>query len=366
MGSGHGCPACGARAITPAMRLHSPTARFSLASAAVCFLFVVITPGWSAQPLKRTELNLLGTTCEITLYAGGSDAALDAAFSRIADIEARMTINREDSEVIRVNNAAGLHAVTVTPDVFYVISRGLEFSTAGNGAFDITIAPLVKLWGIGTAAAHVPRSEEIRQALARVGYRNLVLSKKDSSAFLKKPGMGIDLGAIAKGYAADEVERILREHGVTSALVNLGGNVLTMGKKPDGSPWRIGIQNPEEPRGTHLGIVEVSAMAVVTSGTYERFFEQGGKRYHHILDTTTGYPVWNGLSAVTIVTANSTTADGYSTLVFTLGLEKGRKVVESTHGAVEAVFITDSHQIYVTPGLRSSFTITDPRFTLMK
>jgi FAD:protein FMN transferase len=332
----------------------------------VFFALSALGPCWGAEPLNRTELNLLGTTCEMTLYAGGSTQAMDAAFARLAEIEARMTINRDYSEVIEVNKAAGLHPVKVTADVFQVISRGLEFSAAGNGAFDITIAPLVKLWGIGTAAAHVPQPDQIKQALAKVSFRDLMLSQQDSTVFLKRAGMGIDLGAIAKGYAADEAARVLREHGVTTALVNLGGNVLTMGKKADGSPWRIGIQNPDEPRGSYLGIVSTGDMAVVTSGIYERFFDLGGKHYHHILDTQTGYPVWNGLSAVTIVTKNSTTADGYSTLIFCLGLDKGRKLVESTGGAVGAIFVTDKHEVYVTSSLRQSFKLTDSTFTLMK
>jgi thiamine biosynthesis lipoprotein len=322
--------------------------------------------GWAAGNRSRTEIDLLGTTCTITLYKGGSQAALDAAFARLAEIDARMTISKSESEVMSVNRAAGQRPIAVTPDVFFVIKRGLDFSGLSGGAFDITVAPLVKLWGIGTASARVPSAAEIRSALALVGYRGLALSEKDSTVFLKRAGMGIDLGAIAKGYAADEAVRVLGLQGVTAALVNLGGNVLTMGIKPDGTPWRIGIQNPEEPRGTYLGVVEIGALSVVTSGTYERFFEQDGKRYHHILDTRTGFPAWNGLSAVSIVTAESIVADAYSTVVFALGLQKGKKLIEATGGEVEAIFITDSREIYVTPGLRARFSLSDQRFTLMK
>ena len=137
-----------------------------------------------------------------------------------------------------------------------------------------------------------------------------------------------------------------------------------LGAKPDGTAWKIGVQNPEEPRGTHIGIIEVGETAVVTSGSYERYFEAGGRRYHHILDTTTGEPVDNGLTAVMIVARDSTTADGYSTLVFALGLQKGRALVESTAGAIEALFITDKRDVSVTTGLRKRFRLTDTRFTL--
>ena len=177
--------------------------------------------------------------------------------------------------------------------------------------------------------------------------------------------MGLDLGSIAKGYAADEVARILRASGAAAGLIDLGGNILTFGSKPDGSKWRIGIQNPMEARGTKLGIVEIAAGSVTTAGTYERFFEKDGKRYFHILDARTGYPAWNGLAAVSVVAPDSTAADGYDTLVFTLGLERGRKLVEATRGRIEAVFVTEQRQVYVTPGLRSRFTLTDRAFTLL-
>ena len=319
----------------------------------------------AAPPMERTVNNLLGTTCTIRLYAGGSASALDAAFARIAEIENRMTVNRDDSEVIRINAAAGRRPVAVTADVLEVIRLGLLYSSDGDGAYDITVDPLVKLWGIGTPRARIPTTEEIRGARSLVGWRDVVIDEKASTVFLRKPGMGLDLGSIAKGYAADEAARVLRSAGVKAALIDLGGNILTFGTKPDGSKWRIGIQNPLEARGTKLGIVEIQDGSVTTAGTYERFFEQGGKRYFHILDARTGYPAWNGLAAATVVARDSTSADGYDTLVFTLGLEHGRRLVESSRELIGAVFITDQRQVYVTPGLRSRFTLTDRSFTLL-
>ncbi len=326
---------------------------------------LVPTRMWSANLLTR-EAELMGTTCTITLYTGGSESALDAAFARLAEIDARMTISKSDSEVIEVNKASGLHPVRVSADTFQVISRGLELSAQGQGAFDITVEPLVQLWGIGTSKARVPRPDEIKSAVSHIGFRDLLLSDRDSSVFLKRPGMGIDLGSIAKGYAADEVARILKEHGVSAALINLGGNVLTMGTKPDGNLWRIGVQNPDQPRGTHIGIVSIAGGSVTTAGTYERFFEENGKRYFHILDARTGYPAWNGLAAVAIVAPDSFTSDGYDTLVFLLGLKGGREFVEKLHGAVEAVFITDNREVYVTPGLRPRFTLSDPSYKMIE
>ncbi len=349
------------------MRLCIPPARLARVAAALaiaCAAVPCFGGGRAEEPRSRTEVGLLGTTCTITTYSGHSADAVDACFHRIAQIEQRMTVNRDDSEVVRVNRAAGTAPVPVSADTLLVISRGLEISRMAGGAFDITVGPLVKLWGIGTSSARVPPAAEVRRALALVGWRDVVVSQADGTVFLRRPGMALDLGAIAKGYAADEAARILREHGVKAALVNLGGNVLTLGTKPDRSPWKIGVQNPEEPRGTHIGIVEVGEMAVVTSGSYERFFEEGGRRYHHILDTTTGWPVDNNLTAVMIVTPSSTTADGWSTTVFALGLEKGRALVEATRGEVEALFVTKARDVYLTRGLRARFRLTDPRFTL--
>jgi FAD:protein FMN transferase len=330
------------------------------------FLVLCCAPGWCVPPIERTEYNLLGTACTVRLYAGGTPAVLDAAFARIAEIETRMTVNRSDSEVMRINAAAGVRPVVVTPDVLEVVQRGLLCSSDGDGAYDITVDPLVKLWGIGSPAARIPAPQEISHALGLVGYRNVVVDPRASTVFLKKSGMGLDLGSIAKGYAADEVSRILRARGVSSALIDLGGNILTMGSKPDGSRWRIGIQNPQEARGTKIGYMEITGGSVTTAGTYERFFERDGKRYFHILDARTGFPAWNGLAAVAVVAADSISADGYDTLVFTLGLERGRSFVASTGGRIEAVFITEKREVYVTPGLRSRFTLTDTRFTVLR
>lgn len=319
------------------------------------------------QPVASSRMGLLGTLCTITTW-GAAAPAVNAAFDRIAAIDRRMSANRGDSEVSRVNAAAGTAAVSVSDDTFTVIREALSLSRLGDGRFDLTVGPLVALWGIGTDDARVPGSAEIAAALARMGWRDVVLSETESTIFLRRPGMAIDLGAIAKGYAADEAAAVLRTKGVRTALIDLGGNVLTLGDKPDGSPWRIGLQDPDPavPRGTHIGIVEFAgSLSVVTSGTYERYFVQDGVRYHHLLDTATGRPVSNGLVAVTIVAPRSLDADGYSTLAFCSGLERGRALVEATAGAVEAAFFTDRFEVYATAGLRRRLKLSDARWRLM-
>ena len=320
----------------------------------------------AGEPVASTRMGLLGTLCKITTY-GAAEKAVRAAFDRIAEIDARMSTNRTDSELSRINAAAGSAAVAVSPDTWSVIEEALEISRIGDGRFDLTVGPLVKLWGIGTDTARVPSPAEITGARALVGWRDVVLSAADRSVRLRRPGMAIDLGAIAKGYAADEVIAVLAADGVKAAVVDLGGNVLTFGAKPDGTPWRIGLQDPDPavPRGSHIGLLEFTgSRAVVTSGTYERFFVRDGVRYHHILDTATGRPVQNGLVAVTIVTDRSIVADGYSTLVFASGIERGRALVEATGGAIEAIFFTDTFEVYATAGIRGSLRISDDRWKL--
>ncbi|MDI3535253.1 MAG: FAD:protein transferase, partial [Thermosediminibacterales bacterium] len=189
-------------------------------------------------------------------------------------------------------------------------------------------------------------------------YNSVLLNSKEKSIMLKKEEMMLDLGGIAKGYAADEVSKILKENHVKHAIVNLGGNVLAYGNKPDGSKWRIGIQKPFAPRGDYAGVVSVINKAVVTSGIYERYFEENGKIYHHILDPETGYPVENNLMSVTIITDKSIDADSLSTSVFAMGLKEGLNLIEKLDNT-EAIFITKDSKIYLTSGLKNSFKLTD-------
>jgi FAD:protein FMN transferase len=333
-----------------------------LAALASCLL---LAAGCSRQaaPLTRTEIDLLGTVCTVTLYEGGTEKTLEAVFSRLHQIEDRMTNNREQSEVSRVNQAAGSHPVPVSPDTFQVITEGLARSRTGGGLFDITVGPLVKLWGIGTEHARIPLEKEILAARSLIDYRMVALDESARTVFLQRPGMVLDLGGIAKGYASDEAARILRENGVRRALINLGGNVVTVGVKPGGARWRIGIQDPGKPRGEHLGVVTVGQTAVITSGVYERYFDENGVRYHHIMDPRTGYPARSGLLSVTVVTERGIMGDGSTSLSFILGLAEGRRYVESVPG-MQGIFVTDAHEVFVTPGIKGSFQLTSPDYVL--
>ncbi|MDR2144147.1 MAG: FAD:protein FMN transferase [Treponema sp.] len=333
----------------------------------------------------RTEL-VLGTLCRVELFSEGRPELYNRLFSRLYEIERMMSAKLADSEVSRINRAAGLSPVPVSPELFTVLERAVFFAEASGGAFDPTVGPLVALWRIGEDDAKVPDREEIDIALAMVNWKELELNRGTGetpdetpvsgadgpvagTAFLRRRGMALDLGAIAKGFAADELVKILRETGTKSAVIDLGGNIYVYGTKPrarsflskskETAKWRVGIQNPLDDRGAYAGYLEVDEGSVVTSGVYERFFTGDGKRYHHILDTLTGFPVENGLLAVTITASSSMDADALSTAVFALGREKGDALARANGAG--AVFIFADKTIRVSS---ANFTLTDTNFRL--
>jgi thiamine biosynthesis lipoprotein len=322
------------------------------------------TGSCSAKPVDRTDL-VLGTVCSIRLLDGGSKAALDAAFARLREIEAEMSANADGTVVAAINAGAGRSPVAAPADVRYVTGKALQYAAMSGGAFDPTIGPIVKLWNIGLDGERIPSHEEIRAALPLVDYRSVRVDEAAGTVYLPRAGMLLDLGAIAKGYAADEVARVLREKRVKAAVIDLGGNVMVTGKKPDGSSWRVGIQNPFDDRGAHIGIASLQGgSTVVTSGVYERYFiGEDGQRYHHILDPATGYPVRNGLVSVTVVSSSSVDADGLSTTLFSLGLQRGMALAESLDH-VEAVFIDEGRRVYMSSGAAAVFKLGDPSFSV--
>jgi len=310
---------------------------------------------------SRTEF-VLDTVCTITLFDQGKDSVYKDCFDRLHEIENRMSVTLPDSDLAHVNKAAGRQPVQVHDDVFRVIDRALYYAELSGGAMDPTVEPLVTLWGVGTDNARVPSQEEIDAVIPLINWRDVELDRENKTVFLKRPGMALDLGAIAKGFAADEVAVILKKDRVKRAIIDLGGNILTYGEKADKSPWKVGLQSPFDERGQYLGIVTGPAQTVVTSGVYERYFEYDGVLYHHLLDPATGYPTRNELLAVTIITGASFDGDGLSTPVFVMGYEKGRALVESLKG-VEAIFVFDDMTVRKTKG--ANFTLTDDRYRLL-
>lgn len=331
-----------------------------MALAAVLF-FSACAPRAQGE-ISRTDY-VLGTVCSVRLIEGGSAKTNDEIFERLRQIEDRMSANKDGTEIAAVNAAAGGAPVKVSADTFSVISKALDYAKLTQGGFDPTVGPLVKLWNIGSEGAKVPPKEAIAAAVKLIDYRKVELDHINLTVRLKSPGMRLDLGAIAKGYSADEVASICERHRVKAAVVDLGGNVLVYGAKKDGSPWRVGVQDPKSDRGEYLGLVTGKSMTVVTSGIYERFFIENGVRYHHILDTKTGYPVSNSLVSVSIIAERSIDADGLSTSVFALGLENGMKLVKSLPG-VNAIFVDDKNRVFLSPGANKIFSLTNKDYTL--
>lgn len=343
---------------------------FTIILVGILFLPLVLSgcagkPDPSEDPITRTEY-ALGTYISVRVYADVGDDLLQEVIDRVMEIEAKMSVSEDDydtTELLELNRRAGEEPYQVSPDTYEVLERAREYSELTDGAFDLSIGPLVSLWNIGSEDATVPEEGEIVQAVSKVDYSN-VSFEGDSTVYLEESGMAVDVGAIAKGYAADQAARILIDAGVEHALLDFGGNILTIGNKPDGSDWRIGIQHPEESRNQYLGILEGSGETVVTSGPYERYFIEDGVRYHHILDRDTGYPARNGLLSATIVAEESIEADALSTATFVLGLQDAQELVSSLD-RVEAIFVTEEGMVWVSPGLRERFELTAPNYELM-
>jgi thiamine biosynthesis lipoprotein len=310
---------------------------------------------------------VMGTVCAINLYEGGSRKLYAAVFSRLREIDRIMsaragvfsegpgTENSPENDIGRINRNAGREPVKVPEDLITVLEKALYYAERGGGAFDPTIGPLVNLWGIGTETARVPGEDEIQAALALVNWRDVLVNRKEGTVFLRKPGMALDLGAIAKGYAADEAAALIKKSGLRRGIIDLGGNILALGERQGNRPWRIGVQDPDRERGDYLGVLRVQDKSIVTSGVYERYFEAEGRQYHHILSTQNGYPVDNGLLSVTVIADFSIDADGLSTTAFALGYEKGRALIESLP-RVEAIFVFTGLSIRGTPGAMEIFT----------
>ena len=261
----------------------------------------------------------MDTIIELTAYGSNREEALDAAEQEVLRLNDLLSVGLEDSEVSRLNREG---SAVLSPDSAYLVERALEIYDATGGAFEPTVYPLMVLWGFTGGEHHVPTEEELAETLAKVGADRIRFDAESGEIALDE-GQAIDLGGIAKGYTSARIMEIYREHGLSSGLVSLGGNVQCLGAKPDGSAWRIGVRNPDTETGGIVAIVSVKDKAVISSGGYERFFvdEETGITYEHIMDPETGRPVQNELAQVTIVTPDGTLGDGLSTALFIMGLE---------------------------------------------
>ncbi|MFA6309338.1 MAG: FAD:protein FMN transferase [Clostridia bacterium] len=302
---------------------------------------------------KQRQFESLGTFNEITIFDCFDDALLDSAVNRVQEIDDTMSAFKPLSDISRLNQSAGERPVPINPETLYLLSYAKKISEMSEGAFDITIRPLVELWGISKKLNFIPTQGEIDEAKKLVNFKDLELDKINGTSFLKKQGQAVDLGGIAKGYAAEEVKRILIEGGVKSSIINLGGNAITIGTQPDNQPWFVGVQNPTAPAGEFFGMISSVNKTIVTSGCNERFFMKDGVRYHHIIDPRTGKPAQSGLLSVTLVCDNSVDADALSTAVFVLGIEKSIGLLKKYEA--DAIFATEDCNVFVTDGIKDRF-----------
>lgn len=326
----------------------------NLALLLLCMIFINFSFGCKlppqSEPLTKTGF-YFDTVITITLYGCSDESLLDDCFSMAEKYENMFSTTLSDSEISKINQAKG-SPVSVSDETIALLKKGLEYCKLSNGGFDITIGKLSSLWNFtDNEEGSLPAPDAIAEAVSTVNYKNIHISGNDVT--LSNLETEIDLGGIAKGYIADKMKAYLNENGITSGTINLGGNVLCLGPKSDGSNYRIGIQRPFDTQGTAAAVVEVQGETVVSSGIYERYFERDGTIYHHILNPDTGYPYENQLLGVTIICPNSVDGDGLSTTCFSLGLEDGMDFIETLKDT-EAVFITKDYKFHCSSGIGTS------------
>lgn len=301
------------------------------------------------------QLFAMDTVMSFTAYGENSEAAVDAAMAEVERLDALLSTGKKDSEIARLNGAEGFSGgvaggQSVSEDTFALFQRGIEIYGDTEGAFDFTLYPLMRLWGFPTGEYHVPGEKELQAVLPLVDASKVSLEEATKEVRLGT-GQQADFGGIAKGYASARVMEIYEAYGVTSGMVSFGGNVQVFGAKPDGSDWRVGIQDPTGERGETVALLFVRDCAVVTSGGYERYFEEGGKRYIHILDSATGRPAEGDLLSVTVISGDGTLADALSTALYIMGSKEAISYWRESAYDFDMVLITKDGEICATEGI---------------
>lgn len=319
-----------------------------LSAAAIC-----LTVFWKQQEARtahQRDLFAMDTFFTLTAYGPEAEEGLESCVLRVRELEGLLSVTAEGSDVRKIN---GDGFTSVSTDTYWLIKTAKELCRETEGALDITLYPVLREWGFTTGAYAIPKQEKLEELLQRVDYSQIYLNE-EAWTISVPAGSELDLGAVAKGYTGDCLMKILKEQGITSAMLDLGGNIQTLGTKPDGSPWRIAVKNPFD-SSEMIGVLEVADKAVITSGSYERYFVgEDGRQYWHILDPTDGYPADSGLVSVTIVGENGTRCDGLSTALFVMGKEKAVEFWEQ-HSDFEMILVTEDGKIYFSQGLEDCF-----------
>lgn len=304
-----------------------------------------------ASSSQSTELFAMDTVMTLTAYGSNAQAGLDAATKEINRLDQLFSISSETGDIYRANRDG---EGDLSADSASLLQSALFYAAQTNGLFEPSIEPVMRAWGFTTKNYRVPSEDELQELLSHVDYKKVQLS----GSHVKLPaGMQLDLGGIAKGYTSARVIDVFKESGVTSGIISLGGNVQALGTKPDGSRWRVGIQDPNNLNDT-FAIVEVADEAVITSGTYQRYFEQDGKIYHHIIDPRTGYPSDSGLTSVSIISKDGTRADALSTSLFIMGADAAADFWKAHRDEFDTIMMDKSDTVYVTAGLADRCTVT--------
>lgn len=333
------------------MRLgRAPSGKPSRVCALLLALLLALPGCAPAQPLERTFF-AMDTVMTLRLYEGGDENTLDQAEARVRELEAQWSVTEENSEICALNRGG---RAELSPETAELLGAALDMCRRTDGALDISTYPVLRAWGFTTGEYSVPGGEAIAALLPLVDYGRVAL---EAGAAALPPGMEIDLGSVAKGYTGDALAALLKQGGAASALLDLGGNIQAVGSKPDGSPWRVAIRDPAGDG--NIGVVEVADQAVVTSGGYERYFEEDGVRYWHIIDPATGWPARSGLASVTVVGESGLLCDGLSTALFVMGRE-GALEHWRQHRDFEAVLVSEDGSVTITAGLEGRFTPADP------
>ena len=304
---------------------------------------------------SETDIFAMDTYMSLKAYGENSEKVLQKTSDKIKDLDEMLSVINEKSEIFKLNNANG-EQIKISSDTALLINRSIEINKDTNGAFDITLYPITKEWGFTTGNYKVPTQARIDELLKYVGSENIILDNDNNSVSLNNHA-NIDLGGIAKGYAGRCAADIIKSEGITSAILNMGGNVQTIGAKPDGNNWKIGIQDPNDSSDI-VGIVEVADKAVITSGGYERYFEdENGNIYRHIIDPKTGYPAETDIISVTVIGSDGMTCDALSTSLFVMGIEKSVEYIGTKHD-YDVIIVSSDNKIYITSGIAEKFTVS--------
>lgn len=303
------------------------------------------------EPVSQ-EVFAMDTYMTVTAYGENAEEVVDQSIAEIERLDQLLTATADTGEVYNVNRNGGGN---LSEDSMYLMERSLELYQDTEGAFNVTIFPVMEAWGFVSDEFAVPSTEELQKKLALVNIDDLKINWEDSSVDFLEKGMAIDFGGIAKGYTSTKIADIFRNAGVENGLINLGGNVHVVGTKTDGTKWRVGVQSPGDEE-AYIGVLSVADCAVITSGGYERYFEEEGITYHHIIDPSTGYPANNGLISVTIVSKDGTLADGLSTSLYIMGLDRAKEFWQNHSDEFDAILLTEDDKLFVTEGLVDDFT----------